>query len=93
MTAHTLVSVRPAMPGGVKRCVLLSSVFLAALTGCEKAGAPAASKENFTGRQLVIEGKYKEAIPVLEAYLRDNPKGKYAGRSGRDGLLGLRQIT
>ncbi len=82
MTAHTLVSVRPAMPGGVNRCVLLSFVFLAALTGCGKAGASAASKENFTGRQLVIEGKYKEAIPVLEAYLRENPKGKYASRSG-----------
>ena len=82
MAAHTSVSARPALSGGVNWCVLFSSVLLAALMGCGKARAPAAPKENFTGRQLVIEGKYKEAIPELEAYLRDNPKGKFASRSG-----------
>ena len=33
------------------------------------------------GRELVVTGRYEEAVPALEKYLSSYPRGKYSGRA------------
>ena len=49
--------------------------------GCGQ-NASTQGKKDFAGRTLVVQGKYKEAIPVLKEYLRDHRRGKFASRAG-----------
>lgn len=34
------------------------------------------------GRSLVTQGRYAHAVPTLEQYLREHPRGKHASRAG-----------
>ena len=45
-------------------------------------GAISGSADNFTqGRLMVTEGRYEEALPLLEKYLTEEPRGKFASRA------------
>ena len=34
-----------------------------------------------SGRELVTQGRYADALPLLQGYLRDHPSGKHASRA------------
>ena len=36
----------------------------------------------FSGRTLVTEGRYNDAIPLLNQYMAEHPNGNYASRAG-----------
>jgi|GEM_PF-2136271 len=65
-------------------CVLVAAGILLAApqvlrsTSCEASGEKALFKE---GRTLVTQGRYEQAIPVLEELLRQYPRGPHASRA------------
>ena len=79
-SADAVVWFRAALPAA-RGCCCLALLVLLSACGCDNKNQ--VSDEDFhTGRSLVIRGKYAEAIPSLERYLKEQPKGKQAGRAG-----------
>jgi len=60
--------------------VPLLSLIIAA--GCAAHAQKAHNDEFHQGRALVTQGKYAEAIPLLEQFLKSQPKHKNASRAG-----------
>ena len=61
-------------------CGFVLSLWFSGILGCD---APAKPTDDFhVGRELVIQGKYAEAIPHLEKYLKHNAKQQNASRAG-----------
>lgn len=67
-----------------KILLLLFTAFLVVSTaiGCD-AIFPKKGKELFLqGRELVVSGRYQDAVPLLAKYLHLHPNGKHASRAG-----------
>ena len=59
------------------RCLAIF-LLLAGFAGC----GHAANAQFQDARALVTQGRYQEAVPALEAYLKAQPNGKDASRAG-----------
>ena len=56
-------------------CLIVSGSLIAS---CAK---PKSAKPDFHGRDLVVAGKYEEAIEELNDYLQESPQGRFASRA------------
>lgn len=59
-------------------CLLVA---LTILNHCGKHGSSAELDEFLRARQLVLDGRYDEALPALDAFLQRYGSGKYASRA------------
>ena len=59
------------------------ALLLLSLAGCDdsRTGRSGADETFGEGRRLVTQGKYVEAVPLLEGYLAARPSGKHASRA------------
>ncbi|MCO6042639.1 tetratricopeptide repeat protein [Aeoliella sp. ICT_H6.2] len=64
-----------------KRLVAIVAVVLGC-TSCGNGAGTAERDEFLAGRQLVVDGKYKEATGPLEAFVTAHPNSKFCSRAG-----------
>ena len=57
---------------------LLAAVLLLAVSGCGRSND---AKQFHDARNLLIGGKYDQALPALDAYLETNSEGKFRSRA------------
>jgi len=62
--------------------VAASLLMVLPFAGCDKPTRGATNHQFDSIRTMVTRGKYQEAIPKLEAFLKENPKSKDASRAG-----------
>lgn len=62
--------------------VLLAGSMLVTLPGCQQPNKPQKDQQFQAARQLVVDGKYQQAVPPLEKYIDQKPHHKNASRAG-----------
>jgi TolA-binding protein len=55
---------------------------LLTLPGCQQPRKPQKDQQFQDARQLVVDGKYRAAVPALEKYIDQEPNHKNASRAG-----------
>jgi len=62
--------------------ILLALLVIATAIGCDAISHKHGKAMFQQGRDLVVTGRYRAAVPILNQYLHLHPRGKHASRAG-----------